>query len=62
MNAKILRLQQVTEITGLPKSSVWALAKQGRFPAPIKLAGRRTGWSAKAVSDWCSARLHGAAA
>lgn len=62
MNPKILRIGQVIAVTGLPRSSVYALARQGRFPKPVPIAGRRVGWSAAQVTAWITQRLNGKAA
>lgn len=62
MAAKILRITQVCEQTGLPRSSVYALIKTGRFPPPVILAGRRSGWNGAAVDRWVRQRLDGVAA
>lgn len=62
MSAKILRIEQVIAATGLPRSSVYALVRQGRFPKPVQIAGRRVGWNAAQVTAWITERLHGKAA
>jgi prophage regulatory protein len=48
-----LRLRKVQEKTGLCKSAIYAKAKVGQFPAPIKLGGSRTsGWLEHEVDFW----------
>jgi prophage regulatory protein len=39
-----LRLPGVKEITGLSKSSLYALIGEKRFPAPIRLGARTVAW------------------
>lgn len=59
---RILRMCQVIELTGLPRSSVYALIRQGKFPEAVPVAGRRVGWDSLAVQRWIAARLRGEAA
>ena len=53
---KILRRQKVEEITGLSRSTIYALIQSGRFPRPIKLSARAVGWSEDAIHAWLKAR------
>ena len=48
-----LRLRKVQEKTGLCKSAIYAKAKVGQFPAPIKLCnGRSSAWLEHEVDFW----------
>ncbi len=48
----ILSRVQVTEVTGLPRSSIyWCIEHKG-FPKPLELGPRRRGWRQSAVSAW----------
>jgi prophage regulatory protein len=47
---KILRLPQVMEITGLSRSSIYALMKDGKFPKSVKISRRSAGWWSGQVS------------
>lgn len=50
---KALRLKQVQEKTGLCRSAIYAKAKAGLFPSPIKLgAGRSSAWLEHEVDGW----------
>ena len=52
-NLKALRIKNVQEKTGLCKSAIYAKAKVGQFPAPIKLGGSRTsGWLEHEIDFW----------
>jgi prophage regulatory protein len=56
--ATILRLPRVIEVTGLGRSSLYALISAGRFPKPISLTGGRSvGWSSDLVDAWIAERL-----
>lgn len=52
----ILRLPQVREITGLSKSTIYALIALGMFPPQVKLSARAVGWPADKVFAWVAAR------
>ena len=53
---RFLRLPEVTRITGLQRDSVYRLAKAGRFPRPVKLSERASGWVLSEVEAWAAAR------
>ena len=54
MADKILRLQQVQQITGLCRSAIYALPS---FPRAVKLGGTRaSGWFESEVQDWLEAQ------
>lgn len=52
----ILRLPQVKAITGLSKSSIYAMIASGDFPSQVRLGSRAVGWLADAVFAWVAAR------
>ena len=52
----ILRLPQVREITGLSKSTIYALIALGLFPSQVKLSVRAVGWPADKIFAWVAAR------
>ena len=54
---RILRRKQVEEITGLSRSSIYARAKNGTFPAPISLGGDCVGWIESEITDWLNERI-----
>ena len=51
-----LRLAQVLLITGLCKSTIYAMIQAGTFPRQIRLGKRAVGWSANKVFAWLAAR------
>ena len=57
MSDQILRLPRVIDITGLPRSSLYAKIAAGEFPAPIKLSQRSVGWSLTEVDAWIHERI-----
>lgn len=52
-----LRLPQVRQITGLPRSSLYAKIATGAFPAPVSLGARSVAWIESEVTDWIAARI-----
>lgn len=52
-----LRLKQVLDITGLGKSKLYELIRDGEFPAPAKF-GRASLWSEAKVLAWQN-KIHG---
>ena len=54
MDNKIYRIKTVCDITGLPKSTVYAKMLNGEFPRPIKLGRRAVGWKSDELQAWNS--------
>ena len=53
-----LRLPEVKAITGLSKSSLYALIKEKSFPAPVRLGARAVAWVRSEVRQWAAERVH----
>lgn len=53
-----LRLPEVKAITGLSKSSLYALIKEKSFPAPVRLGARAVAWVRSEVRQWAADRVH----
>lgn len=54
------RLPEVVRRTGLKKSTIYKLIKEGngRFPAPIKIPGSRTSvWDSRAITEYIQSVL-----
>ena len=54
---RILRIHAVTEVTGLPTSSIFALMAAGHFPKSVKLSTRAAGWLESEVQAWIATRI-----
>lgn len=52
MQDKFLRLEQVSEVTGLARSTIYAKVKTGTFPKHYKPHGCVSAWSALEVQEW----------
>ncbi|WP_152206501.1 helix-turn-helix transcriptional regulator [Marinobacter changyiensis] len=50
---EILRFKRLNALTGIPRSTLYDLMRDGRFPRPISLGGGRTvGWLSSEVDQW----------
>ncbi|ALY86943.1 AlpA family transcriptional regulator [Pseudomonas aeruginosa] len=54
---KVIRLQQVMEMTGLGRSTVYKYVSENWFPKPISLGGRSVGWLESEVKEWILDRI-----
>ncbi len=52
----LLKIETVTAVTGLSKTSIRRKVAQGKFPAPVKDGKRCTRWVAGQVSNWLRAK------
>lgn len=57
MTDQILRLPDVKKITGLSRSSIYAMIAKDAFPKPIKLGERAIGWIASEITLWIEIRI-----
>lgn len=51
-DVSIMRSHEVRKRTGLGRTTIHNLVKSGRFPAPLELPGKRSGWLMQEVEDW----------
>lgn len=54
---KLIRIEQVMELTGLAKSTVWLWVKDKKLPKPIKLSPRVTVWKLSDIEQWIEKKL-----
>ena len=52
-----LRLPDVKLVTGLSKSSLYALIRAHSFPSPIRLGPRTVAWVRSEVKQWAAERV-----
>lgn len=57
MSYSILRLAEVTAITGLSRSTIYERIKAKSFPQPISLGERAIGFVSIEVDEWIEARI-----
>jgi prophage regulatory protein len=56
-DVSFLRLPDVKLVTGLSKSSLYALIRTESFPAPVRLGPRTVAWVRSEVNDWAVERI-----
>ena len=54
-----MRLPQVLEQIPVSKSTWWAGVRKGKYPKPVKLSERTTGWKRKDIADLCDRLAEG---
>ncbi len=54
---KLLRVKQVSELTGLGISTIWKYHKLKQFPQSFKLSMRVTVWDSNEVNEWIDKQL-----
>jgi prophage regulatory protein len=53
---RLLRIQQVLELVGLKKATVYELQRTGQFPRSVKITSRAVGWVEEEVQQWLAER------
>jgi prophage regulatory protein len=53
-----LRLPDVKAVTGLSKSSLYALIRERSFPSPVRLGARSVAWVRSEVRQWAVERVN----
>lgn len=51
-----LELEAVADAVALAASTVQRLVREGAFPKPRQLSGRRVGWLVREIEEWAEAR------
>ncbi|MCK4712808.1 MAG: AlpA family transcriptional regulator [Marinosulfonomonas sp.] len=59
MHKRIYRRPDVEKLTGLSRSTLYAMMAEGAFPKPVKLGKRAVGWREHDVRDWLDSRSVG---
>ena len=54
---RILRIQEVSNKTGLSPSSIYKQVRLDEFPPSVKITKRASGWDEEAVDAWIAAKL-----
>ena len=55
--ARLLRLPQVIDRTGLGKTKLYELQKDGLFPMRIKITSHSVGWIEEEVETWIAGKV-----
>jgi prophage regulatory protein len=54
---QLLRIHEVTKLTGLSRSSVYKQIKLRNFPSGVKITDRSTAWPSIEVETWIADRI-----
>ena len=57
MSNNILRLPEVKKITGLSRSSIYAMMEKSAFPRQVSLGARAVGWIDAEISEWIAQKV-----
>ncbi|MGO2341413.1 helix-turn-helix transcriptional regulator [Vibrio litoralis] len=54
---RLIRLKEVLNRTGLSKSTLYQLMKDGAFPRSISIGNRAVSWNILEVEQWINSRI-----
>lgn len=54
---KLIRIKQVRELTGISRTYIYSMVKQGVFPAPVCLSCKSKAWISEEVIDWIQSKI-----
>jgi predicted DNA-binding transcriptional regulator AlpA len=54
---RMLRLSQVMDVTGLRKTKIYELQKQGQFPNRVAITANRVAWVEEDIQAWLAERV-----
>jgi prophage regulatory protein len=57
MEPIFLRINDVTKLTSISRSSIYRMINEGDFPVQISVGNRQVRWSRQEVIDWCEGKL-----
>lgn len=55
---RLLRLPDVEAATGMKKTTIYSMMKEGEFPKNLRINRRLSVWSESAVLQWVQARIN----
>ncbi|NDW46708.1 AlpA family transcriptional regulator [Ruegeria sp. PrR005] len=47
---------EVEKLTGLSRSTIYALMADGKFPRPVRLTAKAVAWPESKIREWLNAR------
>jgi len=53
---RIVRLPVVMDMTGLSRTTIWRLERDGQFPKRRRLSANSVGWIMQSVQEWIAER------
>jgi len=56
---RLIRLKEVSSLTGLSRTAIYSLSRAGKFPRHLKITERASAWVEADVTAWVQARIEG---
>ena len=56
---RIVRMDEVSKLTGLARATIYKKVNDGSFPPPIRLGARAVGWRMSDIVTWLEAPERG---
>lgn len=56
MKPLYLELEAVASVVALAATTIQRLVREGTFPKPRQLSGRRVGWLVREIEEWAEGR------
>ena len=53
---RIIRMQEVQDIVGVSRTTLWRMENKGQFPRRVSLGGNLVGWRWSEVAQWVNER------
>ncbi|MCL1916063.1 MAG: AlpA family transcriptional regulator [Desulfovibrionaceae bacterium] len=57
LSIRFIRRKEVEALTGLSRSSIYAMMSNGNFPKPLKLSTRAVGWTSHDLEAWMESKI-----
>lgn len=54
---RFIRLNEVKQITGLSRSSIYQFIANGEFPSQVRIGTRAVAWVASEIQEWTNNRI-----
>ncbi len=54
---KLIKLQQVKELTSLARATIYKYMSEGRFPKQVSLGENSVAWVQEEVMDWIERKI-----
>jgi len=54
---RLLKLPEVSHLTGVPRSSVYWRVSRGEFPKPLKIGERASAWNSDEIDRWIADKV-----
>lgn len=52
ISERIIREAERLATTGIPRTTCWAMEKDGRFPKRVKIGPNSVGWKLSQILEW----------